>query len=89
MKNAYFCFLLCVLSFVSNAQTLRFEENKGQWDTNVFFKARLQKGALFVENNGVVFYLNDVEKHQTKKTNSAHAFKIELKNALPSQLKAK
>ncbi|MBQ2375253.1 MAG: gliding motility-associated C-terminal domain-containing protein [Bacteroidales bacterium] len=88
MKNAYFCFLLCVLSFVSNAQTLRFEENKGQWDTNVFFKARLQKGALFVENNGVVFYLNDVEKHQTKKTNSAHAFKIELKNALPSQIKA-
>ena len=87
MKNAYFCFLLCFLSFLSNGQTLRFEQNKGQWEGNILFKARLQKGALFVEKDGLVFHLNDVEKHQEKKTNSAHAFKIEVKNSLTPSIK--
>ena len=87
MKNVCICFLLCVLSFASHCQTLRFEQNKGQWDSNIFFKARLQNGAVFVENNGVVFYLNNVKKHQEKKTNSAHAFKIELVNSLQAEIK--
>lgn len=78
MKNVYIVFLLCLFSFVAHCQTLCFEENKGQWDSNIVYKARLQRGALFVESDGLVFYLNDVAKHQNKTKNSAHAFKIQL-----------
>lgn len=89
MKKLLFVFLLLVFTIEGFCQTLRFEENKGQWNENIFFKARLQNGALFVEQNGLLFYLNDVEKHQSKKTNSAHAFKIELKNSLQANVKTK
>lgn len=43
----------------------RFEENKGQWHTNVKFKTEIVNGALFFENNGIttVFTnLNDVSE---------------------------
>lgn len=89
MKNAYIYILLFIFPFLTQSQTLRFEENKGQWEENIFFKARLQNGALFVEKDGLLFYLNDVEKHQEKKTNSAHAFKIELQNPLQANIKTK
>lgn len=87
MKRLLIFFLLFCFAIESFCQTLRFEQNKGQWEGNILFKARLQKGALFVENDGLVFHLNDVEKHQTKKTNSAHAFKIEVKNSLTPTIK--
>ncbi|MBR5254256.1 MAG: gliding motility-associated C-terminal domain-containing protein [Bacteroidales bacterium] len=89
MKNAYIYFLLFIFPFITQSQTLRFEENKGQWQDNIIYKARLQKGAMFIENSGIVFYLNDLEKHQIKKHNSAHAFKIELQNSLQANIKTK
>ena len=87
MKRLLIFFLLFCFAIEGFCQTLRFEQNKGQWEGNILFKARLQKGALFVEKDGLVFHLNDVEKHQEKKTNSAHAFKIEVKNSLTPTIK--
>ena len=78
MKKLLVVFLLFAFALESHCQTLRFEENKGQWHRNIMYKARLQEGALFVESDGLVFYLNDLKKHQEKKKNSAHAFKIRL-----------
>lgn len=89
MKNVYICFLLCLIASVCHCQTLRFEENKGQWDSNILFKARLQEGALFVENNGIVFHLNDLKKHQNKTKNHAHAFKIQLNDSKKKNIKTK
>ncbi len=89
MKNVYIVFLLCLFSFASYCQTLRFEENKGQWQDNILYKARLQEGALFVENNGIVFHLNDLKKHQNKTKNSAHAFKIQLNDSKNKKIKTK
>ena len=78
MKRVLVVFLLFAFALESHCQTLRFEENKGQWHRNIIYKARLQEGALFVESDGLVFYLNDLKKHQVKEKNSAHAFKIRL-----------
>lgn len=42
--------------------TLRFTENAGQWDSIILFRAQLDGGALFIENNCLTFNFYDQKK---------------------------
>ncbi len=44
--------------------TLRFTENKGQWDDNILFRAQLDGGALFLEKNCLTFNFYDKKKYR-------------------------
>lgn len=43
---------------------LRFTENKGQWESNILFRAQLDGGALFLENNSLTFNFYDKKKYR-------------------------
>ncbi len=72
--------------------SLRFTENKGQWENNILFKAQLDGGALFLEKKCLTFNFYDKVKyrelhHATKNSSSigdnqikSHAFKIHFEN---------
>src|SRR5438128_12615886 len=44
--------------------SLRFTENKGQWESNILFRAQLDGGALFLENNSLTFSFYDKKKYR-------------------------
>ncbi|OJX37102.1 MAG: hypothetical protein BGO87_15170 [Flavobacteriia bacterium 40-80] len=46
-----------------------FVENKGQWDQNVLFKSRFPGGNLWVEQNKLMFHLQDYSKLQYAHSN--------------------
>ena len=60
-----FCaFVMCAVSLVARprppkdtlaAKHIEFVENKGQWNQNVLFEARLNAGAMFAETNCITF----------------------------------
>ena len=60
-----FCaFVMCAFSLVARprppkdtlaAKHIEFVENKGQWNQNVLFEARLNAGAMFAETNCITF----------------------------------
>ncbi len=66
---------------------LRFTENLGQWDSKIRYRARLDGGALYLENDGLTFDFYDKKKLRkmhaggiTKAEDmflKAHAFKVE------------
>ncbi len=70
-------------------------ENKGQWEPNILFCAQLDGGALFLENNKLVFNFYDkkrfreyhrreIKKQLSKKEKiRGHAYEVEFLNALP------
>ena len=80
---------------------LRFTENAGQWDTPVLFRAQLDGGALFVENNCLTFHFYDKKKYRAlhhagvlkgnyKDLNiSGHAYKMYFEGANPNPAVAK
>ncbi len=45
--------------------TLRFTENKGQWDNNILFRAQLDGGALFLEKDKLTFNFYDKVKFRS------------------------
>ena len=44
--------------------TLKFTENKGQWDNPILFKAQLDGGVMFIEKTGLTFNLYDKKKYR-------------------------
>jgi hypothetical protein len=76
--------------------TLRFTENQGQWSENILFRAQLDGGALYLENNGLTFNFYDKKKYRAlhhggilKKEYSdldikGHAYKVNFEGANPN-----
>ncbi len=108
MKHIYrVLVLVCVTTFNLIAQhdpvtphvspTLHFTENLGQWNSIILFKAQLDGGSLFFENNGLTF--NFYDKKKLKKLHmggalqdgdydiKSHAFNIEFLNCNKYALK--
>ena len=52
-------FILCCLLANTLAGQALFEENKGQWRSEVLYRCRLQNGALLIEKNSLTWVLYD------------------------------
>jgi gliding motility-associated-like protein len=81
-------FIFCFLFSIVNVETLvaqehehahkkeyAFLENKGQWHTGVLFKSQFEAGNLWVQQNKMVFHIQDfsaLEKAHLAKTNVAN-----------------
>lgn len=92
-----FVYLLLFFSFAAFSQervvtahvspTLKFTENKGQWDHFIKYRAQLDGGLLFLQDDGLTFNLYDKKKYRSLHTGGAakdndlsikcHAFKVE------------
>lgn len=99
--SAFYLFLLpfCFNSFASirkNSEpqnTIKFTENKNQWDKKVLYRAQLDGGVLFLESNCFTYNFYDKEtlrKSHIRKPNepfsnvskiSSHAFRMRFVNA--------
>lgn len=77
-----------------NQNTVKFTENKSQWDKRVLYRAQLDGGVLFLENNCFTYNFYDKEavrkNHAHQEGNShqepirGHAFRMRFLNALPN-----
>ena len=94
LKIPLFVSFYCILSLCNASNdaknTVRFTENKNQWDKNILYKASLDGGALFLEKNGFTYCFYDREKelsnHDGKTVGNgyvkSHAFRMTFLNAL-------
>jgi len=95
-----FLLFISVNSFAQLAN-VQFIENKGQWENNIVFKAKLPGGNLYLEQNELtyLFYneqdiarLGDMHHHGIKNPTpndyllNLHAFKIQFLNAQTQQI---
>lgn len=93
-KYIYHLFLFFLLAFElprlqAHQQHVNFTENKGQWASQIYYRANLDGGALFVEKNCFTYHLyNKAALHKnhisSKGKNSpvnSHAFKMNFLNA--------
>ena len=76
--------------------TYFFKENKGQWNSEILFKANLSEGAMFLENDGITYHFQDkswirnthgtVDPPPPPKTIKGHAIKASFlgSNATPT-----
>lgn len=101
-KKILVLFVFCLLVAVAVAEhctscyPLNFKENKGQWETQIRFKAELKNGAAFFEENAITFNLFDTrdvlrikgDHHKMENfeptidyTMHYHAFKLQFLNA--------
>ena len=63
MKNVLIFLALFWGSF-SMAQKIWMTPNSGQWDPRIDYAVDLSQGKLYMENDGMCFYLTDVMSHQ-------------------------
>lgn len=73
-----------------NHQDLEYIQNKGQWESQVLYKATLSDGAFFVEKDRFTFHLiKSPDRHQFSNQNQTlkgHAYQIVFKNANPNSV---
>ncbi|MEA3446586.1 MAG: hypothetical protein U9R19_17865, partial [Bacteroidota bacterium] len=87
-------FLLLINSLNNSAcgqHSIRFAENKGQWNDSVLFRAGIPDGAVFLEKNSILFHFrnNDflrdahfgVENFEAPEFTRHHAFRIKFVGA--------
>lgn len=80
MKRLFFAFVIVFFTFESFSQSaVRFEQNKGQWEEQVLYMARLEGGFVFVREDGLLFsyspktsHNHDISSQEDK--HSGHAF---------------
>ena len=95
LKLYFFISFYCIISIcnanddVSN--TVRFTENKNQWDANIHYRAALDGGALFLEKNSFTYCFYDKETELSNHVGTtpvgngyvkSHAFRMTFLNAL-------
>lgn len=79
----------------SDNSTVRFTENKNQWDRKILYRAQLDGGLLFLQRNAFTYNFYDKEtlrknhigsagKDALKTTMKGHAFRMTFLNALPT-----
>ncbi|MCK6649018.1 MAG: hypothetical protein L6Q66_05140, partial [Bacteroidia bacterium] len=99
MIMKYLFIFLLILSGYSYAQkvvtpepqnTVKFTENKNQWDSNILYHAFLDGGSLFLEKNTFTYSFYDQEalhhnhilkQGEKKMPVNSHAFRVEFRNA--------
>lgn len=71
-------FLALFWSSFAMGQNIWMTPNQGQWDSRIDYAVDLAQGKLYIENNGLCFYLTDMmshdHSHETKKTFPEHKF---------------
>lgn len=94
--NIYFLVLFCCILSLCNASnegtnTVRFTENKNQWNATICYKANLDGGALFLEKNSFTYCFYDKESELSNHAGTtpagdgyvkSHAFRMSFLNAL-------
>ena len=83
------CFQLCT-GFLFASSGIKLIENKGQWKSNVLYKAFIPGGSYFVENGRLTYSFYDQAAlhdamHNHKKTDSIkfHVIRVNFKDANP------
>jgi gliding motility-associated-like protein len=78
--------------FAGELKLVRFIENKGQWNSNVLYKLRINNGAMFLENNRITYHfaveddLNHLDHRHSHKpvpdnlVVRHHAFRVNFRN---------
>ncbi len=85
-------YFITLLGFTHTVPSIRFIENKNQWNSKVHYKAEIQTGALFLENNCFTYHILDQKKfkHPSPPRNledkdsiryRGHAFKVNFENS--------
>ncbi|NBG66245.1 DUF7948 domain-containing protein [Acidiluteibacter ferrifornacis] len=71
--------LLALSSIIGRTQGTPFIENKGQWPKQVYFKANISSGGLFLEKTGFTYYFYSNGEHEhgsiEEDHNHLHEFK--------------
>ncbi len=57
--------LLCNATFAQGDSRVSFTENKGQWESPIIYKATLDGGALYFENQAMTYAFYDKEKYRS------------------------
>lgn len=81
----------------SSVPNIRFTENKGQWSSNVLYRAQVDGGAVFIENNSWTYHFYDSKTYRQwhhagiregSKNLSLrhHAYKTQFVNASPQAM---
>ncbi len=94
MIKRLFIFIIFFIPFTNitysngkSANNIKFIENKGQWEDNIRYKTFFTGGYAFVEDNGIMFLVSDLDimdkDFHSNIIVSKHAFKIELINSKP------
>jgi len=90
---------MCLQVAAGEIRSVRFTENKGQWDSRVLYKLRINNGAMFLENNRITYHFakeEDLElldhrhSHQPVPDNLTvhhHAFYVNFKNCNANAVK--
>ena len=104
MKNLLNILLICVgINCVAQNAVLEFKENKGQWNDNIEYKAKIPGGNLYLEQNRLIYQFYNEEDiirsgdlhhgfiknptHQDSIIN-LHAFQVNFLNSTTSKLSA-
>lgn len=80
-------FVLLLSCGVLQSQTLRYEQNKGQWQEEILFMARSSQMTIFVTQEGITFLAHSTQPHahsadaegdlhKHKQGNNAHVFRL-------------
>ncbi|MFN7845751.1 MAG: PKD domain-containing protein [Bacteroidota bacterium] len=96
IKNSTYCNLILSVALIllnldaiyAHQHHVNFTENKGQWPSQIIYKADLDGGALFIENNCFTYHLydkaavryNHLSKNNNHKKVNRHAFKMKFIN---------
>src|SRR5690242_21751132 len=98
MLLAFFCFGVCpAFADHEHDSHLAFTENKGQWESNILFRADFRGGRLFLEENNFmyVFYhpeditrLHPSPEHTPPEFIRLHAVKVDMVGSNSSDRKS-
>lgn len=83
-------------SIIANNSSMRFIENKGQWDAQIYFQTKLNFGEIFYEKDNFSFLLyNSKHNHQDGEINheheeefNGHFFKLNFINAQTEKIES-
>ena len=67
-----FVLLLFFLAPKAYSQSVWMTPNKGQWDERILYNVDLNQGKLFIEQNGMTFYLTDALVHNHAEKEDHH-----------------
>lgn len=91
LKHWYFLFILFISSSLYGQDSdVWMHPNKGQWESEILYKIELNQGAMFIENDGFTYALNNFSKHHDHEnhaenhenvTNKFHTVKTKFQNA--------
>ncbi len=62
-------FFLLILASSVHSQTVWMTPNRGQWDNRILYNIDVNQGKMYLENDGMTFYLSDVMAHNHSEDN--------------------